>query len=590
MKTDVSTLYPNHRVAERVTDYARQHSTALPQHIVDYHAWVNENHARAGYMISDFQGQYHVFLARLIRAKRVLEIGVYVGYSALVWAHAVGNDGSVTGLESSQEYIDMSRQAFERHGVNNVEVVGGDALETLANLRPEVPYDLIFIDAQKSGYPSYLRDILANSQPGAASRLLRPGGLIVADNVLRRGLVADGSDDNPWATGDQKVRNRSEYETDGDIDHLREFNDSVAGSPRLENFLMPLYDGVGLIPSHGPLTVPVASPPAAPALAIAILLSVRIAGTLPLPLHTASRSRSRSRSSSRSYSHSGSGSSSQDRQRRRQQQRHKEKKEGLIKGSAGLLLGIGVAAVVAHKFWPKGILYGGKEEWEGGGKIVQEKIVRRRRASGERGFDDAAGVVVEGRRARGRSRDGYDGHAYRYNNNNGGDNDDEYRRRVPPPHRGGRGYYYADDQDAAAGRLGPGPGPSPGPGAGDIRRTRSTGRILHPRTPSEERWRREDEPLRRAREARNEERMRRRLQEGPYAPAAAAAAGAGAGGVGGPPPPPAPVVGAVPPPPFPPPVASLRAPSPYAQERYYRRDGSMAHPDDKVYVVERTPW
>lgn len=130
MKSDVSTLYPNQKVAERVTEYSRQHSTPLPKHIVDYHGWVNENHPRAGYMISDFQGQCHVFLARAIGAKRVLEIGVYVGYSALVWAHAVGSDGSVTGLESSEEYTKMANEAFERNGVTNVQVIKGDALET----------------------------------------------------------------------------------------------------------------------------------------------------------------------------------------------------------------------------------------------------------------------------------------------------------------------------------------------------------------------------------------------------------------------------------------------------------------------------
>ncbi|UNI17188.1 hypothetical protein JDV02_003561 [Purpureocillium takamizusanense] len=260
MKTSTSTLYPNPRVAERVTAYARQHSTPLPAHIVDYHAWVNENHARGRYMISDFQGRCHVFLARAVGAARVLEIGVYAGYSALVWAHAVGPAGRVTGLESSREYVDMARRAFERHGVGDVvEVIEGDALETLAKLQPEEPYDLIFIDAQKSGYPSYLRDILAGSPPVAAgeeekkekkktaSRLLRPGGLIVADNVLRRGLVADDGEDNPWAAGRAASAARSEYETDRDVEHLREFNDLVAGSERLESFLMPLYDGVGLI-------------------------------------------------------------------------------------------------------------------------------------------------------------------------------------------------------------------------------------------------------------------------------------------------------------------------------------------------------
>ncbi len=81
-------------------------------------------------MVSNFKGQCHVFLARAIGAKRILEIGVYVGYSSLVWAHAVGEKGTVTGLEFSKEYADMARKVFQENGVKNVEVIQGDALET----------------------------------------------------------------------------------------------------------------------------------------------------------------------------------------------------------------------------------------------------------------------------------------------------------------------------------------------------------------------------------------------------------------------------------------------------------------------------
>lgn len=116
---------------------------------------------------------------------------------------------------------------------------------SLKNLTVEEPYDIIFIDAQKSGYPTYLQTILDKSTPGS-QRLLRKGGLIVADNVLRRGLVADDSDANPYAAKDQKTKNKSEYETDNDLDYLREFNDAVIDSSRIESFLMPLYDGVGM--------------------------------------------------------------------------------------------------------------------------------------------------------------------------------------------------------------------------------------------------------------------------------------------------------------------------------------------------------
>jgi predicted O-methyltransferase YrrM len=99
---------------------------------------------------------------------------------------------------------------------------------------------LIFIDAQKSGYPSYLRDVLAGSQPGSANRLLRPGGFIIADNVLRRGLVADGSEDNPnWQL------QRHVVQAEEDLVALREFNKALANHERLEALLLPVFDGVG---------------------------------------------------------------------------------------------------------------------------------------------------------------------------------------------------------------------------------------------------------------------------------------------------------------------------------------------------------
>lgn len=130
MKSNAPTLYPNAAVAERVTAYSQEHSLALPAHISAYHAHVVENHPHSNYMISNFQAQANVFLARAIGAKRVLEIGVYVGYSSMVWSHAVGSQGSVVGLEFSPDYAGEARRALEKNGVGNVEIVEGDALQT----------------------------------------------------------------------------------------------------------------------------------------------------------------------------------------------------------------------------------------------------------------------------------------------------------------------------------------------------------------------------------------------------------------------------------------------------------------------------
>ena len=108
---------------------------------------------------------------------------------------------------------------------------------SLPKLNPSEPYDLVFIDADKTGYPGYLRQLLELSKPGNSNRLLRPGALIVSDNVLRRGLVADDK-----ALGDDKL----EGDQLKNILAIREFNEMALNSPRLETFLLPLWDGVNI--------------------------------------------------------------------------------------------------------------------------------------------------------------------------------------------------------------------------------------------------------------------------------------------------------------------------------------------------------
>ncbi|KAM5475376.1 hypothetical protein MauCBS54593_001064 [Microsporum audouinii] len=256
MKEDVPILYLNEQVGERVGTYAKEHSTGIPERIVEYHEHVRETMPdTANYMISVSQAQAMSFLAKTVGAKRtitdgaileqVLEIGVYVGLSSLVWSDVVGPEGKVTGLEFNPTFAKMAEEAFEKHGVKNVEVVVGDALKTLPALTPTEPYDMIFIDAQKRGYPDYLDAILKSSMPGSQNRLLRPGGLVVGDNTLRCGFVADDSEENPWRQFDWGEQ-RQEYWKSEDITTLRRYNDMVMESDRLENWLCPLWDGVNI--------------------------------------------------------------------------------------------------------------------------------------------------------------------------------------------------------------------------------------------------------------------------------------------------------------------------------------------------------
>ncbi|KAK6063726.1 O-methyltransferase [Seiridium cupressi] len=249
MKDAKPILYVNDDVAEAVTTYSEDHSLDLPQWLLEYHADVYENSPDSNLMISTFQARALVFLARLVGAKRgvhhpVLEVGVYLGFSSLTWSHAVGPSGSVTGLEFSPEFASRAETAFKAHSVSNVSLVIGDGLETLPSLDPEEPYDVIFIDAQKSGYPAYLKTVLEKSQPGSSRRLLRKGGLVIGDNALRRGLVADDSEANPHRP---KAAPGEDYEGQRDgIWKVREFNDAVKANKRLEPLLLPLWDGLNL--------------------------------------------------------------------------------------------------------------------------------------------------------------------------------------------------------------------------------------------------------------------------------------------------------------------------------------------------------
>jgi predicted O-methyltransferase YrrM len=120
------------------------------------------------------------------------------------------------------------------------------SLKTLAKSLDE-PFDLIFIDADKPSYPAYLSLILSLSDPSSSTtRLLRPGGIILADNILRCGLVVDRSPANPWS-GIINKKNPLWNPTwkESDLTALDEFNKALVGSERVDTFLMPLFDGLG---------------------------------------------------------------------------------------------------------------------------------------------------------------------------------------------------------------------------------------------------------------------------------------------------------------------------------------------------------
>ncbi|MFN7573063.1 MAG: O-methyltransferase [Betaproteobacteria bacterium] len=160
--------------------------------------------------VSPLQGRLLNLLARFGQARRILEVGTLGGYSAIWLARALPPDGRLVTLELEPKHALVARANLARAGLAAVaQVRVGPALDSLAALEREgaAPFDLIFIDADKTGYPDYWH---------AALKLARVGTLIVADNVVRKGAVADA------ASADANVRG------------VRRYLELVAAEPRVQ--------------------------------------------------------------------------------------------------------------------------------------------------------------------------------------------------------------------------------------------------------------------------------------------------------------------------------------------------------------------
>ncbi|MFW6093171.1 MAG: O-methyltransferase [Pseudomonadota bacterium] len=172
--------------------------------------------------IAPEQGAFMGLLVRLLDVHRVLEVGTFTGYSALVMAEAMPAGGRLTTCDVSEEWTAVAREAWQRAGVaNRVELKLGPALETLDALLESAAggYDLMFIDADKSNYDGYYERGL---------RLVRPGGVILVDNVLWNGSVA-----NP-------------ERQDADTVAIRRLNEKIHTDTRVDAVMVPVGDGLTL--------------------------------------------------------------------------------------------------------------------------------------------------------------------------------------------------------------------------------------------------------------------------------------------------------------------------------------------------------
>lgn len=181
------------------------------------------SHPRAGMQISPEQGQFMQLLARLTGARRCIEVGVFTGYSSLAVALVLPADGKILACDVSEEFTSVARRYWKEAEVaGKIELLLAPATETLdARLQAgEVgSYDLAFIDADKASYTQYYERIL---------KLLRPGGLVLVDNVLWSGRMLDKDD-------------KSE-----DTAAIRAFNQALHHDERVDLSMIPIGDGLTL--------------------------------------------------------------------------------------------------------------------------------------------------------------------------------------------------------------------------------------------------------------------------------------------------------------------------------------------------------
>lgn len=208
-------------VTDEVRDYAVTHGSWRPDDVV--HQLRAETQALgdvAGMQIGDDQGQLLTMMARLVGARRAVEVGTFTGYSSLCIARGLAPGGSLLCCDISEEWTAIGVRAWERAGLRErIELRIAPAIQTLSGLPQRADIDLVFIDADKPGYASYWDELVPR---------VRSGGLLLVDNVLWSGEVAD------------------ESVTDSNARALRVFNDKVAAEDRVEVVVLPAFDGLTL--------------------------------------------------------------------------------------------------------------------------------------------------------------------------------------------------------------------------------------------------------------------------------------------------------------------------------------------------------
>lgn len=207
------------QLSDELDDYILRHIDAEPSLLADLNRTTHVRCLYSNMCSGHLQGRILKMIVRMVKPRRVLELGTFTGYSALCLAEGMSDEGEVHTVEINDELADMITEYFDRADWGRrITMHIGDASEVVPAITTE-PWDMVFIDANKRSYCDYYRMVLP---------LVKPGGFILADNTLWYGKAAEGAND---------------AQTRG----IMEFNRMVADDPRVEKVMLPLRDGLTII-------------------------------------------------------------------------------------------------------------------------------------------------------------------------------------------------------------------------------------------------------------------------------------------------------------------------------------------------------
>ena len=206
-------------IDENLLDYVIQNSQKEPKLLTELTRATHLKVLQPRMLSGPLQGRFLSLLSKLLRPKRILEVGTFTGYATLCLAEGLPEDGVIHTLDKNEELLDFQRSFFDQSPWGKqIFQHCGDAMEVLPRLNGN--YDMVFLDADKKNYLNYLELILPQ---------LNKGGLLISDNVLWSGKVLEETNKN-----------------DRDTAVLKEFNKVIAEHASLETVLLPLRDGLTL--------------------------------------------------------------------------------------------------------------------------------------------------------------------------------------------------------------------------------------------------------------------------------------------------------------------------------------------------------